>query len=101
MNNIKPFKGVRKIVPLDFNLERTQSNYISESEVNRDLEKFRIVPSNFSGIEMNNLKYKYDSFSRIPKYNNAKYDSEEYDIETNLTRVKREWIKNPFVLNHK
>ena len=50
---------------------------------------------------MNNLKYKYDSFSRIPKYNNAKYDSEEYDIETNLTRVKREWIKNPFVLNHK
>jgi len=28
MNNIKPFRGVRKIVPLDFNLERTQSNYI-------------------------------------------------------------------------
>jgi hypothetical protein len=60
---------------------------------------FRIVPSyNLNGIPLNNLKY---SYNYNPKYVNAKYDADEYDINVALDRVKRSGYKNPFIRNYK
>jgi hypothetical protein len=94
------YKGF-KLDLAGLNAESFNSNKPIEN-LFKDPWDFKFIPDKMIGtIEMNNLKYKYDSFYGIPKYVNASYESEEYDIERYLSGLKRRHIRNPFVLNHR
>jgi hypothetical protein len=70
------------------------------------LSLFKIIPcTDVSRIDMNHLKYPYESNSKPPKYSYAKYEPKVYDLSLAEVWIRERLqdgrIRNPFIIKSK